>query len=216
MAAGKLVRAAVEILRILGEKRCAIAGGLAVNAHGFVRATRDVDVIVTFPLEEARRLLEQHGVKTRLFKGDALEGDFSCLKGVIGVEMGPGQIHGVPFDILPQLVPVEPERMIELTLRDQRMRVVDMETLIRLKLRAGGPYDLYDIAILVGLQPEWKDRARALSAHDPALADRLARMIDDPRLRAKVTDVKRQDSALREFAKRLGSRRGEGRGDRAR
>jgi len=210
MAVGRLLRAATAIVRILGEGRCALAGGVAVNAHGFIRATRDVDVIITFPLEEARRRLRESGIGVRLFKGDPLEGGFPRLKGVIGVEVGRGRVQGVPFDVLPQLVPIEPERTIELTLRGRRLRVVDMETLIRLKLKAGTTPDLYDIAILVSMRPEWKQRARDLSAYDTDLADRLGRMIDDARVQAKARDAKRQDTVLQEFTRRPADRRGRG------
>jgi hypothetical protein len=207
MAAGRLVRAAAELLRILGEEPCAVAGGVAVNAHGFIRGTRDVDVIVSISLEDARRRLERHGIKTRLFKGDPLEGDFPCLKGVIGVPVPGGGVGGVPFDVLPQLVPLTREATIELHLRGETLRVVDLLTLIRLKLKAGSVNDLYDIAILVHLQPAWKDRALALAAHAPDLAARLAAMIEDPRVRGKAREVKRQDAALRDFERRTSGRR---------
>jgi hypothetical protein len=202
MAAGRFVRAAAELLRALGKEPCAVAGGVAVNAHGFIRGTRDVDVIVSIPLEEARRRLERHGIKARLFKGDPLEGDFPCLKGVIGARLAGGRVGGVPFDVLPQLVPLTREATIELDLRGETLRVVDLETLIRLKLKAGSVNDLYDIAILVHLQPAWKSRSQALAAHAPDLAARLAAMIEDPRVRAKAREVQRQDAALRDFEKR--------------
>src|SRR5205814_2034661 len=83
-AAGKYARAGARLLDILGRDRCAIVGGMAVNAHGFVRATRDVDVVTAMSLEDARRLLRHQGVEVRLLKGDRLEGGFDCLKGVIG------------------------------------------------------------------------------------------------------------------------------------
>lgn len=201
MAAGKFVRAATELLEAIGEGS-AVAGGIAVNAHGFLRGTRDVDIIVSIPLEEARRRLDRHGIRTQLFRGDPLEGDFPCLKGVIEVGVGGGRSLGVPFDVLPQLVPLEPERFIELTLRDRRLRVVDMETLIRLKLKAGSVKDLYDVAILVNLQPEWLERAMALAAFRRDLAGRLDKMIGDPRTRAQAREIKRQDRVLRDFAKR--------------
>lgn len=204
MAAGRFVRAAAKLLEVLGAD-CAVAGGVAVNAHGFLRGTRDVDVIVAMPLEEARRRLERHGISVKLFRGDPLDGDFACLKGVIGVAIG-GRVQGVPFDVLPQLVPIEPESMIDLDFRDQRLRVVDMETLIRLKLRAGSVHDLHDIAVLVNLRPRFQDRARALAAHDARLVAMLGQMIADPRVRAKAKEIKRHDRALREFARRLGAR----------
>ncbi len=193
MAAGRLVRASVRLVEILGEERSAVAGGVAVNAHGFVRATRDVDVIVTMGLPEARRLLEKHGVSAQLLKGDPLEGDFPCLKGIL--EVG-SRLPAVPFDVLPELVPFGPDRSVELSIGGRKLRIVDLETLIRLKLKAGGPKDLYDVAILVNLHPAWEERARALAAHDPSLVSRLATVLDSPRTRGQAREIRRQNEAL--------------------
>ncbi len=206
MAAGKFVKAAGQLLRILGEDRCAIAGGMAVNAHGFVRGTRDVDVIVTMPLAEARKLLSDNGVTARLFKGDLVEGDFHCLKGVIPVGSRPAD--AVTFDVLPALVPLEPERFVDLLVRGQRLRVVDPDTLIRLKLRAGSSHDLYDVAILANLHPDWMEHALALAvSHGKEMGERLATLIRDPRVRGQAKEAQRQDRALQAFARRLATKR---------
>ena len=154
-------------------------GGLAVNAHGYVRATRDVDLIVSISLDDARRRLEEHGVRTTLFRGDVFEGDFSCLKGLVG---------GVPFDVLPPLVPLERERLIVLDLHGFSLPVVDFETLARLKLRAGGPKDLLDLAVLVNLRPERRQRTLEMAAYDPQLQSRLVSFIDDPHVRRQVAE----------------------------
>jgi Nucleotidyl transferase AbiEii toxin, Type IV TA system len=200
MAAGKFTKAAAALLRILGEHRCAIVGGLAVNAHGYVRATRDVDIMAKMPLAEARKLLRAEGVAARLFKGDARDGEFDCLKGVIGV--GPRRVDGVPFDILPPLVPFEPERAVELTVRGAKLRVVDPDTLIRLKLEAGSAKDLYDVAILANLHRDWEERALALAtASRKDVGQRLVSLLRDPRVRAQANEVARQDKALRDFAR---------------
>jgi hypothetical protein len=205
MAAGKFVRAAAQLLRILGEERCAIAGGMAVNAHGFVRGTRDVDVIVTMPLADARKLLSENGVTARLFKGDMVEGDFQCLKGVIAVGSRPAD--AVPFDVLPALVPLAPERFVDVVVRGQRLRVVDPDTLIRLKLRAGSSHDLYDVAILANLHPDWMEHALAHAvSHGKEMGERLATLIRDPRVRRQAKDVQRQDRALQAFARRSAKR----------
>jgi len=173
---------------ILGDDRCAICGGVAVSAHGFVRATRDVDVIVSLSLEEARQKLRRAGIAVRTSKGDPLEGEFRSLKGELG---------GVPFDILPDLVPLEPERTVEVTVGGHRLRVVDLETLVRLKLKAGGPGDLHDIAVLVQLQPGYTARALALAAPTPRLAEMLKVMIEDPRVRYKAQDLQEHERVLR-------------------
>lgn len=210
MAAGKFVRAAAQLLRILGEDRCAIAGGMAVNAHGFVRGTRDVDVVVTMPLAEARRLLSESGVTARLFKGDVVDGGFPCLKGVIAVGSRPAD--AVPFDVLPTLVPLEPERFVDLLVRGQRLRVVDPDTLIRLKLEAGSSHDLYDVAILANLHPDWMEHALALAvSHGTGMGERLATLIREPRVRGQAKEVQRQDRALQAFARRAAARRTPGR-----
>ena len=209
MAAGKFVKAAAQLIRILGEERCAIAGGMAVNAHGFVRGTRDVDVIVTMPLADARKLLSENGVTARLFKGDVVEGDFHCLKGVIAVGSRPAD--AVPFDVLPALVPLAPERFVDVVVRGQRLRVVDPDTLIRLKLRAGSSHDLYDVAILSNLHPDWMEHALALAvSHGKEMGERLATLIREPRVRGQAKDVQRQDRALQAFARRSAKRTPDG------
>jgi hypothetical protein len=180
-----------------------------VNAHGFVRGTRDVDVIVTMPLSEARKLLLDNGVTARLFKGDLAADDFHCLKGVIPV--GSRAADAVPFDVLPALVPLEPERFVDLLVRGQRLRVVDPDTLIRLKLRAASSHDLYDVAILANLHPDWTEHALALAvSHGKETGERLATLIRDPRVRGQAREAQRQDRALRTFARRLAARRTSG------
>jgi hypothetical protein len=213
MAAGKFTKAAAALLRILGADRCAIVGGMAVNVHGYVRATRDVDIMAAMPLAEARRRLRENGVEARLFKGNPLEGDSDCVKGILPVGLRPAD--AVPFDVLPPLEPVTQEHTVELVVQGHKLRVVDQETLFKLKLRAGGPNDLYDIAILVGLHPEWEGRVVALASSSwKGVAERLVGLLRDPRVGAQVREVKRQDTALRAFSKRMRpakTRRGQGR-----
>lgn len=199
MAAGKFVKAAADLLKILGDG-CALVGGMAVNAHGFVRATRDVDIMVAGALPEARRRLEAAGVKSRLFKEGSLDGDFACLKGVVGA--GPEGGDAVPFDVLPPLVPLLPGKTVALEVRGLALRVVDPDTLFRLKLMVGTPRDLYDIAMLANLHPEWAELAMALAVSRGARqGERMAVLIRDPHVRNQADEVRRQDQALRTFAR---------------
>lgn len=205
MAAGKFVKAAATLLKILGDDS-ALVGGMAVNAHGFVRATRDVDVMIGGALAEARRQLDASGVKARLFKEQSLDGDFTCLKGVVGV--GPEGDEPVAFDVLPPLVPLAREKLVALDVGGLQLRVVDPETLFRLKLKAGSPRDLYDIAILAHLHPEWAELALALAAGRGARqAERMAALMRDPHVLRQVEEVRRQDQALRAFEQRASRRR---------
>jgi len=206
MAAGKLIRAAARLVRILGEDRCAVAGGMAVNAHGYVRGTRDVDVIVTMPLAEARSLLSEAGVVARLSRGDVIAGAFDCLQGVIAVGTRP--VDAVPFDVLPPLVPLDPARSVIVVVSGQRLPVVDPDTLFRLKIKAGASRDLYDVAILSNLHPEWTERALALAAAEGTeIGERMAAFIREPRVRAQAREIRRQERDLRAFARRATSRK---------
>jgi hypothetical protein len=195
----RYIRAARRLLDAIGEQ-AALAGGLAVNAHGFARATRDVDVVTSIPLAEARARLSRIGIDATLHKGDPLEGDFPCLRGVIGVGARTAKgTPGVPFDVLPELVPIT---AAVISVQGESLRIVDADTLIRLKLKAGSVKDLYDVAILTCLQPALRGRAEALAAADPSVHQRLADMLDDPRTKAQANEIRRQDRAVDRFARR--------------
>lgn len=180
MRRADLERVARRVAGILGEKDCVLVGGLAVGAHGYVRATRGVDFVARVPLREARDRLKKHGIDASLSHGDVLGGDFPCLHGTIG---------GVRFDVMPPLVPLEWDRVIELPLgKRATLRVVDLDGLIRLKLRAGGPKDLVDVAVLVLKHPEHRGRAREIAAAY-RLADELDVWLADPRLRKELAEA---------------------------
>src|SRR5207245_1475062 len=136
---------ALRLAKIVGEGECLLAGGLAVIAHGYVRATQDVDLVTRLPLREVRDRLVRKRVRASLKRGDPLEGEFPCVK---------GELAGIPFDVLPELVPVAWEAALPV-LRGSAavLSVVDLDSLIRLKLKAQGHQDLMDVAMLVLLHP---------------------------------------------------------------
>jgi hypothetical protein len=193
--------AAARLQEILGPDS-ALIGGLAVNAYGFVRATQDVDIVVRMPLAEAKRALEAHGIKVEMRKGDPFEGGFSSLSGVIGAKGASGRVHGVLFDVLPELVPVAPERLVHVTLQGHSLRIVDLETLIRLKLKAGGPSDLYDVGVLVHLNPAARQAALDHATHKPRLLERVKRLLDDQQIARKADELRRGEKLLATFARR--------------
>jgi hypothetical protein len=173
------VRVAAKVAEAIGVEDCLLAGGLAVMAHGFVRATRDVDLLTRLSLSAARTRLERGGLAARLVKGDPLEGGFSCLKGTC---------DGLPFDVLPQIVPIHWEAAVPLPARGAgSLRVVPLVDLLALKLKAQGPKDLMDAAILVLMHPETEPRARDLATAYRVL-DRLETWLDDPRTRAQARE----------------------------
>jgi hypothetical protein len=175
----RFVRVARRVAEVLGQQDCLLAGGLAVMAHGFVRATRDVDLLTRLPLSEARARLSKDGLETRLLRGDGLDGGFSCLK---------GECDGLPFDVLPELVPIHWELAPAVeSPAAGGLRAVALEDLLALKLKAQGPKDLMDAAMLVLLHPESEPRARELATAYRAL-DRFETWLTDPRLRAQARE----------------------------
>jgi hypothetical protein len=172
-----LAEIAMRLVRVLGADECVLVGGLAVAAHGYVRATGDIDLIVKASLESVRARLKRNGIAARLHRGNLKEGDFPCLK---------GSLAGVPFDIMPPLVPLDWQRAVRVSLRpDMTLPIVDLEGLIRLKLRAHGPRDLLDVAVLVRRHPEELPAAREMS-EAYGVADKLEVWLNDPRLEAEA------------------------------
>jgi len=83
--------------------------------------------------------------------------------------------------------------------------VVDLEGLVRLKLRAGGPQDLMDTAALVLRHPDLLEKAREIAlAYSVDLADKLDVWLGDRRLQRQV-DASR-GSAAGEPRRRSGRR----------
>jgi hypothetical protein len=182
----RFVRVARRIAEALGTEDCLLAGGLAVMAWGFVRATRDVDLLTRLPLSEARSRLEANGLATRLRRGDPLEGSFSCLK---------GECDGLPFDVLPQLVPIRWDAAPRVEGRGAgSLRVVPLADLLALKLKVQGAKDLMDAAMLVLLHPETEARARELATAYRVL-DRFEHWLRDPRVRAQAREEAERERA---------------------
>jgi hypothetical protein len=180
----RFMRVARKVAEAIGIEDCLLAGGLAVMAHGFVRATRDVDLVTRLSLAAARTRLARSGLPTRLLKGDPLEGGFSCLK---------GECDGLPFDVLPQLVPIHWEAAAPVGASDAgSLRVVPLMDLLALKLRAQGAKDLMDAAILVLMHPDTEGQARELAIAYRTL-DRLESWLNDRRARAQAQEELRHE-----------------------
>ena len=64
------------------------------------------------------------------------------------------------------------------------LKVVDLSTLIHLKLRAGGPQDVIDVVMLLQQHPTEASRARKL-ATAYGLAAQLDSIMRSPRIKAK-------------------------------
>jgi hypothetical protein len=134
-------------------------GGVAVNAHGHVRSTRDVDVLIEWNPENMRRLALALGdLDARLFgvdaelldidprdPGDLLNGGkFTLRTAAGGLDLfDPGEIPGGrPYE---EMRP----RAVEAVVEGVRVRAVGFDDLIRLKRESGRDRDLEDVATLL-------------------------------------------------------------------
>jgi len=169
---------AVRLAGILGPDRCVLVGALAVAVHGYPRATDDVDLLTKLDLRDAQKLLNSRGIATVMKRGDVLDGDFSFLQGTL---------EGVRFDILPEIVSLQWDHALSLSLGGTVLRVVDLDGLLRLKLRAGGPQDLMDAAHLMLQHPDRIAAARE-AARAYRLEDELDVWLNDPRTRWQVEE----------------------------
>jgi hypothetical protein len=176
-----LERVARRVVQILGKDDCVLVGGLAVAAHGYVRATNDVDFVARIPLAEVHKRLTAHGMAAVVKRDDVLDTDFPCVKGTL---------DGIRVDIMPPLVPIDWDLAIELPLtKTVALRVVDLDGLLRLKLRARGPRDLMDVAALVLRHPGHRKRAQEF-ATAYGVADKLEAWLRDRRLQAEIAELK--------------------------
>ncbi len=170
---------AVRLAAVLPEPN-ALIGALAVAAHGYVRATEDVDFVSPADPKEIRARLAKAGIESGTRRGDVLEGDIPSVV--------QGTLDGIRFDVIFPPVPIDWNRTVRLPLtKESRLRVVDLDTLVRLKLHAGGPQDLIDVVHLVRLHPEIEEKALAVS-ESYGIQNQLSTWLSDPRIRANQSD----------------------------
>lgn len=134
-------------------------GGVAVNAHGHLRNTRDVDILIEWTAENMGRLAAAlRDLDARLFGVDAdfldvdpLDpedlfnvGSFTLRTVGGGLDLfDPDEIPGGrPYD---EMRP----RAVEATVAGVRIRAVGLDDLIRLKRESGRDRDLEDVATLL-------------------------------------------------------------------
>ena len=140
------------------EAKYLIVGGLAVNAHGFVRLTRDVDIVLQLdPANVSRGLSALFNIGYQMsiparpedFANPETREDWRQSKGMITLKLWSDEHRRTPIDIfvyepfdfnkeLAAAMPVE-------VCPGLRARVVSLETLLKMKRDAGRAQDLIDI-----------------------------------------------------------------------
>jgi Nucleotidyltransferase of unknown function (DUF6036) len=130
---GRILETASEISSWIRESGLSVAviGGIAVVLHGHWRSTRDIDLLVSSPIQEVAALLESHG-----FHLDSTHREFIS--------------DGIPVHlILPEPAGITLRRMIEI----EGVLTVPLSDLIEMKLRSGTKNLLLaqDLADVIGL-----------------------------------------------------------------
>lgn len=132
---------AVEILRQESVDYLVI-GAFALSVHGVVRASRDVDALLSIApgrLAELRAGFERAGFGTILRRGDANDPIPAMF-----ILTDP---HGNQVDLLGGLRGLDPKafsRGIEVPFLGETLRIVGREDFIAMKCFAGGPQDILD------------------------------------------------------------------------
>jgi hypothetical protein len=137
-----------------------LVGGLAVNAHGHERMTKDVDVLLTregfkrFCQEVVPRLYDRDARRARRFVDRKTQRSIDVL--LTGMFPGRGQPGPIAFP--------DPAEVSEIL---RNTRVVNLTTLIQLKLAARRHQDFADVVSLIAvhnLDESFRDRLH-LSVH---------------------------------------------------
>jgi hypothetical protein len=157
----------IEIVRGLNAAsiRYLAAGGLAVNAHGFVRYTNDLDLIVSLAADNIRRALDilaTLGYRPRVpvtsvqFADQELRETWIKEKGMVVLNLWSDERKETPIDIFVR-EPFDFDSEWAVAPRFQLaesidIAVVTLPTLLRLKQTAGRPRDLVDIEELTTIE----------------------------------------------------------------
>ncbi len=143
----RLVAAGVEFV---------VIGGFAVIAHGYVRATRDLDIVPAPSLENCRRLAallaelgaEQIGVDANLLPNQPTVPAGLAEGGSFQLTTALGRL-----DILQESDAIPPYRKLAATavganFRGHEILVCSLADLVAMKRRAARPQDIADLAAL--------------------------------------------------------------------
>ena len=135
-----------------------VVGGLAVNAHGFLRFTKDVDLVIRLvpkDIQAAFHALEgidyhpSVPIDAAQFSDAELRETWRREKGMLVLKMWSDLHRETPIDIF-VYEPFDLDAELQVALRgkfpdDPPALFVSIPTLIRMKQEAGRPQDLIDI-----------------------------------------------------------------------
>jgi hypothetical protein len=144
-----------------------VVGGLAVNAHGYGRSTQDIDMVVSLTPSAVRAAfaaLASLGYAPRVpvtaegFADPAQRARWMSEKGMTVLNFHSDRHRETPVDVfVAEPFDFDDEHrlaLVEEVAPGVPLRIVRLETLVRIKQEAGRPQDLADVAELRSLQGE--------------------------------------------------------------
>ena len=150
--ASEILRALEQLARVLNERDTdyALVGGLGVSIRGPVRATRDIDMLVSIPQTELPRILEsvgKNGFQVDLHRAIRAWNEDHLLDFAFG---------SIRVDWIKSVLPVFSRILSRAeweAILGGRIRVADAEGLLLLKLISFRPRDQEDIRGLLAANP---------------------------------------------------------------
>jgi predicted nucleotidyltransferase len=132
-----------------------VVGGIAAQAHGYIRSTRDVDIVPSPAPATARRLSQAlSALGAEEVGSNELLTRFETCAGRLDV-LDLNEIAGAPrsFEKLRS-------RALVVNLNGIEIPVAGLDDLVRMKRAAGRPHDLVDIGALTRTDEELEREAR--------------------------------------------------------
>ncbi len=138
----------------------ALIGGMAVSAWGIVRATKDIDFLVSLVKRESALLEFEKILKKHKIIFTAHKGDYADPIGLLLDLQIPVRSKKISVQIIIATKTWEEEfarATIVVKIGKISIPVIKAEELIVMKLRAGGPLDIYDVQQLLKINKNKKD-----------------------------------------------------------
>jgi len=178
----ELLRALERLVGVLNERNTnyALIGALGVAVRGPVRATRDIDMILSVPQIELPRLLEsvaEHGFRVDLYDSIRMWNESHLLE----FASGPVRVDWIKA-VLPAFQHILQRARWE-DVGGARIRIADAEGLLLLKLIAFRPRDQEDMRGILAANPgsldlDWvRGEWRELTTDDDPRTDAFEQMV---------------------------------------